>query len=302
MKIENLLVQHFYSAKEVTLQGVGTFKLSPDFVMPPENDKDLEIPDNAITFQYNSRATEDDALIGYIVRQTRKMKPLAAADLDSYLVLGKQFLNIGKPFRIEGLGMLLKNQLGEYEFTQGHSFHAKSEPAAPPTVKEKHEDEDISFASESKSSFSGRKGLLIAAIIVGLGMTGAAAWYFLTRNKNKPEQVTETPAVKPDSTQAIKPAADSLNSKADSATTTVPATINTGYTFKVVIKNYPSLLLAQKAFNRLTGYGHKLLLYTSDSVTYKVALPMNSPLSDTTRARDSVRQLLFGGNPYVELK
>lgn len=302
MKIENLLVQHFYSAKEVTLQGVGTFKLSPDFVMPPENDKDLEIPDNAITFQYNSRATEDDALIGYIVRQTRKMKPLAAADLDSYLVLGKQFLNIGKPFRIEGLGMLLKNQLGEYEFTQGHSFHAKSEPAAPPTVKEKHEDEDISFASESRSSLSGRKGLLIAAIIVGLGMTGAAAWYFLTRNKNKPEQVTETPAVKPDSTQAIKLAADSLNSKADSATTTVPATINTGYTFKVVIKNYPSLLLAQKAFNRLTGYGHKLLLYTSDSVTYKVALPMNSPLSDTTRARDSVRQLLFGGNPYVELK
>ncbi len=302
MKIENLLVQHFYSAKEVTLQGVGTFKLSPDFVMPPENDKDLEIPDNAITFQYNSRATEDDALIGYIVRQTRKMKPLAAADLDSYLVLGKQFLNIGKPFRIEGLGMLLKNQMGEYEFTQGHSFHAKPEPAAPPTVKEKHEDEDISFASESKSSFSGRKGLLIAAIIVGLGMTGAAAWYFLTRNKNKPEQVTETPAVKPDSTQAIKPAADSLNSKADSATTTAPATINTGYTFKVVIKNYPSLLLAQKAFNRLTGYGHKLLLYTSDSVTYKVALPMNSPLSDTTRARDSVRQLLFGGNPYVELK
>lgn len=302
MKIENLLVQHFYSAKEVTLQGVGTFKLSPDFVMPPENDKDLEIPDNAITFQYNSRATEDDALIGYIVRQTRKMKPLAAADLDSYLVLGKQFLNIGKPFRIEGLGMLLKNQLGEYEFTQGHSFHAKPEPAAPPTVKEKHEDEDISFASESRSSFSGRKGLLIAAIIVGLGMTGAAAWYFLNRNKNKPEQVTETPAVKPDSTQAIKPAADSLNSKADSATTTAPATINTGYTFKVVIKNYPSLLLAQKAFNRLTGYGHKLLLYTSDSVTYKVALPMNSPLSDTTRARDSVRQLLFGGNPYVELK
>ncbi len=302
MKIENLLVQHFYSAKEVTLQGVGTFKLSPDFVMPAENDKDLEIPDNAISFQCNSRATEDDALIGYIVQQTRKMKPLAAADLDSYLVLGKQFLNIGKPFKIEGLGMLLKNQQGEYEFTQGHSFHNKPEPAAPPTLKEKHDDEDISFASEGKSSVSSKKWLLIAAIIVGLGMTGAAAWYFLTKNKNKPEQITETPAVKPDSTQAVKPAADSLNSKADSATTTAPAATNTGYTYKIVIKNYPSLLLAQKAYDRLTGYGHKLLLYTSDSVTYKVALPMNSPLSDTTRARDSVRQLLFGGNPYVELK
>ncbi len=302
MKIENLLVQHFYNVKEVTLQGMGTFKLSPDFVLPPENDKDLEIPDNAISFQYNSRATEDDALIGYIVQQTRKMKPLAAADLDSYLVLGKQFLNIGKPFKIEGLGMLLKNQIGEYEFTQGHSFHANSESAAPPTLKEKHDDEDISFASKSKSAVSGKKWLLIAAIIVGLGMTGAAAWYFLTKNKNKPEQVTETPSVKPDSAQAVKPAADSLNRKADSAATTAPVIINAAYTFKIVIKNYPSLLLAQKAYDRLTGYGHKLLLYTSDSVTYKVALPMNSPLSDSTHARDSVRQLLFGGNPYVELK
>jgi hypothetical protein len=301
MKIEQLLVQHFYSAKEVTLQGVGTFTLSPDFVMPPENDKDLEIPDNAISFQYNSRAAEDEALIGYIVQQTRKMKPLASADLDSYLVLGKQFLNIGKPFKIEGLGMLLKNQQGEYEFTQGHAFHTKPEPAAPPTVKEKHEEEDISFASDSKSSPNGKKRLLIAAIIVGLGMTGAAAWYFLVKNKNKPEQVTETPAVKPDSSTAVKPAPDSLTRKADSATT-APVTNNADYTFKVVVKNYPSLLLAQKAYDRLTGYGHKLLLYTFDSVTYKVALPMKTPLSDTTRARDSVRQLLFGGNPYVELK
>ena len=74
MKIEQLLVQHFYNAGEVTLQGMGTFTLSPDFVMPKEQDKDLEIPSNAILFQYNSKATEDDGLINYIVEQTRKMK------------------------------------------------------------------------------------------------------------------------------------------------------------------------------------------------------------------------------------
>lgn len=99
MKIEQLLVQHFYKTREVTLQGIGTFSLSPDFVMPMENDKDASIPENAISFTYDSRAAEDDALINYIVEQTRKMKPLASADLDSYLVLGKQFLNIGKPFK-----------------------------------------------------------------------------------------------------------------------------------------------------------------------------------------------------------
>src|SRR6188508_2023303 len=107
MKIEQLLVQHFYNTGEVTLQGMGTFTLSPGFVAPKDNDKDVEIPDNAISFQYNPRATADEALVDHIVLQTRKMKALASADLDSYLVLGKQFLHIGKPFKIEGMGMLV---------------------------------------------------------------------------------------------------------------------------------------------------------------------------------------------------
>src|SRR6476619_97240 len=106
MKIEQLLVQHFYIAKQVTLQGIGTFTLSPDFIVPAETDKDIVLPENAVSFQYNPRATEDEALIDYIVQQTRKIKPLASADLESYLVLGKQFLNIGKPFKIEGVGIL----------------------------------------------------------------------------------------------------------------------------------------------------------------------------------------------------
>lgn len=303
MKIEQLLVQHFYNTKEVTLQGLGTFRLSPDFIMPPENDKELEIPANSISFEHNSRATEDDALINFIVQQTRKMKPLAAADLDSYLVLGKQFLNIGKPFKIEGLGLLMKSQQGEYEFTQGRSFQSKAE-AIPVDVKEKLEEDEISFASEGKSSFSPKKGLLIAAIVIGLGMIGITAWYFLVKNKdNKPEPVTETPAVKQDTPNVTKVNPDSSLKKTDSNSVTAPlATNNNDYTFKVVIKNYPSLFLAQKAYNRLSGYGHKLLLYTSDSVTFKVALPLYRPLADTTRAKDSVRLLLFGGNPYVELK
>ena len=70
MKIEQLLVQHFYNNREVTLQGMGTFTLSADFVMPKENDKDAEIPENAISFQYNAKAVADDGLIDYIVQQT----------------------------------------------------------------------------------------------------------------------------------------------------------------------------------------------------------------------------------------
>ncbi|MFN8244987.1 MAG: hypothetical protein U0T56_01200 [Ferruginibacter sp.] len=36
--------------------------------------------------------------------KTRKIKPLATSDLESFTMLGKQFMNIGKPLILEGLG------------------------------------------------------------------------------------------------------------------------------------------------------------------------------------------------------
>ena len=183
MKIEQLLVQHFYNTREITLQGMGTFELSPDFVLPMENDKDVVMPENAIRFHYNPKATEDDALIDFIVQQTRKIKPLASADLDSYLVLGKQFLNIGKPFKIEGIGILEKNMAGEFEFKQGHYSSSKME-AAPVTLKEKSE-EDISFAAtKPRPEGRGKKALLIVVSVLLLALIGWGAWYFLNRKKN----------------------------------------------------------------------------------------------------------------------
>ncbi|HMK05812.1 MAG TPA: hypothetical protein VK489_16540 [Ferruginibacter sp.] len=299
MKIEHLLVQHFYNNKEVTLQGMGTFKLSPDFVMPMETDKDAVMPENAISFQYNSRATEDDALINFIVQQTHKIKPLASADLDSYLALGKQFLNIGKPFMIEGLGLLEKNQLGEYQFSQGNVVSAKPEASA--TVKDKSEDADISFASERKASPVNKKAIWIVVAIIGIGMVAAAAWYFLTPKKETTEKIADIPVITQDTTTAVLP--DTTVKKTDSiATVTAPVSPGDDYSFKVVIKNYPSRQLAEKAYNRLTSYGHKLLMYTADSITYKVAMPFTRPLADTAVTKDSIRTKLFGGNPYIELK
>ncbi len=300
MKIEQLLVQHFYNTKTVTLQGIGTFTLSPDFIMPMDSDKDIVLPENAVSFKYNSRATEDESLIDYIVQQTRKIKPLASADLESYLMLGSQFLNIGKPMKIEGIGVLEKNQLGEYQFLQGQFINTKTEQAEI-KLKEKSR-EDISFGNEAKPA-ANKKTIAIVAAIVIVAFISLAAWYFFT---NKEDAVTESgveqtlPTVSPlQDTSKIDTNKIAAQLNPDSILPVTPQA--NGYTFKVVIKNYPSLFLAQKSYNRLTSYGYKLLLYTADSVIYKVAMPLTKPLVDTTRARDSVK-ILFGGKPYIEIK
>jgi hypothetical protein len=314
MKIDQLIVQHFYIAKQVTLLGIGTFKLSPDFVLPAENDKDIVLPDNAVSFEYNPRATEDEALVTYITQQTRKIKPLASADLESYIMLATQFLNIGKPLKIEGIGILEKNQLGEYLFSQGQFINTKTEQAEV-KLKEKSR-EDVSFNTETSSGINGKKVIAVLASIIAIAGIGFAAWYFLNNKQQTPvlpvvkdiiEQPQPVATVSIDTTNNDITKKDTtamlVTQKPDSVTQPQAPVVNTGsYTFKVVLKNYFTLAAAQKSFNRLTSYGHKLLLYTTDSVTYKVAMPFTRPLADTTYAKDSIRKNLFGGTPYIEIK
>ncbi len=310
MKIEQLLVQHFYHNREVNLQGMGTFTLSPDVIVPVENDKEVVMPENAISFQYNPKAGEDDSLIDFIVQQTRKIKPLASADLDSYLVLGKQFLNIGKPFKIEGMGTLEKNQQGEYEFRQGNFSNTKVE-AAPTAMKEKTEDDDISFAAIKNRPAGGKKFLLIAILILLLGLIGWAAWYFLhtrketpTEAKNDTTQTITTPIVTvQDTVDTIKPKKDSaiVPSPVVPPAVTPPAVSSgAGYNFMIVFKETNNKGAAIIKMNDLISRGHKVIMYTKDSVYYKLAEPFRRPLSDTARVKDSLNKYYYQGKAYVE--
>jgi hypothetical protein len=82
-------------------------------------------------------------------------------------------------------------------------------------------------------------------------------------------------------------------------TTLKPATNPDGYTFKVVIKEYNTKEAAEKAYTRLSSYGHFLLMYPRDSSTFVIAMPFKKPATDSLRTRDSIK-VLFGGKPYIE--
>jgi hypothetical protein len=308
MKIEQLLVQHFYIAKQVTLQGIGTFTLSPDFIVPADTDKDIILPENAVSFQFNPRATEDEALIDYIVQQTRKIKPLASADLESYLMLASQFLNIGKPMKIEGIGMLEKSQTGEYYFSPGEFVNTKVEDATV-QLKEKSR-EDISFANEAPSSpANGKKIVSILAVIIVLGAIGFAAWYFL-KKKNNTEPVAQQSTeqntaivpvpdtTKKDSSAMISKRPDSIAIQQPIANTPVDGT----YSFKIVFKETNNKAAAIDKMNTMKLRGHKVIMYTADSVTYKLAEPFTLPLSDTAKIKDSLNKYYYVGKAKVELK
>ena len=309
MKVEQFIVQYLYNNKSVSLPNIGIFKIAMGTILPNENDKDNTLPPGSIEFEYNAHAATDEGLINFIVGETRKIRSLATSDLESYILLTHQFLNLGKPTVIDGLGTLIKNQQGTYDFTQGLIVNPKLE-SKKVEVKEKIQ-EVISFSSPAKPAPS-KKGLMLALVAFFILSAGAALYYFLVYNENKTEPLaTETAAVvtanNTDSSIAVNPAlfdttSMAANLKDSLSTTNTVASLapNDGYTFKVRIKEYETKDAAERAYNRLTGYGHKLLVRMKVDGTYEVLMPFNTAISDTARAKDSVR-ILFGGKPVIAL-
>lgn len=309
MKVEQFIVQYLYNNKSVSLPNIGIFKIVMGTILPNENDKDNTLPPGSIEFEYNTHAETDEGLIDFIVGESRKIRSLATSDLESYILLSNQFLNLGKPMVIEGLGTLIKNQQGTYDFTQGLIVNPKLE-SKKVEVKEKLQ-EDISFSSPAKPAPS-KKGLMLVLLTLFALSTGAALYYFLVYNKNNTDPITtqtaavvaaedtassiaENPALF-DTTSIAANVKDSLPNT-NTVTSTAP---NDGYTFKVQIKEYETKDAADKSYNRLTGYGHKLLVRMKADGTYEVLMPFNTALSDTARAKDSVK-ILFGGKPVITL-
>src|ERR1700682_1288279 len=103
----------------MSLPGLGIFTLDQSVVLPEEQDRvQLSMP-NAVQFQNANIAAADKELIRYICEHTGKIKPLAISDLDSYLNLGTEMLNIGKPFYLEGIGTITRNKSGKFDFSPG---------------------------------------------------------------------------------------------------------------------------------------------------------------------------------------
>lgn len=300
LKIEQLIVQHLYNQKKVTLQGIGTISLNPAVALPSEGEKDFQMPDNAFSFEYNLKSGEDEPLINFIIQQTRKIRPLATADLESYSILSRQFLNIGKPMVIEGVGTIQKNQVGEYEFIPGHFITPKIEDQ-PKQVKDKAE-EEISFESESRPNH--RRRNMMIGFFISLAVLGSLGFYYLLEIRKSAPPVENEIVVVPltDTVKATTIKTDSVKpTPADTTLTPIsakPLAVADTSGFKIVIKDYPTQLAANKAFTKLTEYGHKVVIIQEDSSLYHLAMLFNTPLADSGRTTDSLRKF-FGGKPYV---
>ena len=119
MRLSSLFAKYLYQRKQLQLQGFGVFTIDPSIAITEFSDKNISAFIQQIRFAQKDVDKADEEFIDFIRTQTGKIKPLAESDLESFLSDAKILLNLGKPFHLEGIGFLLKNREGIYEFTAG---------------------------------------------------------------------------------------------------------------------------------------------------------------------------------------
>jgi hypothetical protein len=303
VKIEQAIVQYLYTTKKLTLEGIGTFLL---YNTPHESSdpaKPVSLPEKSIIFQYDPKAKEDPDLIDYIVEHTYKIKPLASSDLDSFLSLGRQFLNIGKPFVLQNLGTIDKLNSGELVFKQGHIVTQRVEPEKIKIEEPENAKEEENFFNEyrkERRSNSGPKVILAILLLAILGFLAWAVWHYGFSKTNEVESLksTEPIVLLTDSSQLKKDSIIIANTVLDSNNIRENHK-GDSVTFNIVVRRFRSKNAALARLNLLKSYHRNVIMYTTDSVIYKVAEPFTLPLSDTTKIIDSFKR--YYSKVYVEL-
>jgi hypothetical protein len=288
LKLAPILAQYLYDQKKLDLAGIGIFLLDPSL----RTESDARHASQGISFQYNPATKDDERLISYISLNTGKQKALATSDLSSYLELATQFLNIGKPFQIEGIGTLVKTKSG-LEFTADHVLTDKTKEA---NIKE------LSSTSTSDQSFTTYESLKphvekdmphknIFLVLLILVSTGIIIWagykmYKSRSSGNNDNSKTEVENKKDetvpatDSSQFVTRPVDTMRSVKPNENTS-PG----NYRFVIEVAN------KRRAFYRydmLKKGGLPIQMSTPDSITFKLFFVLAAKPADTGRISDSL--------------
>ena len=287
MKLAPLLAQYLYTNKRLDLPGIGSFLLDPSVNIEPGKPVNTE----AISFERKISVKEVPDLINFISANTGKMKALAAADLDSYLQLALQFLNIGNPFLLEGIGRLVKESSGQFVFLPGDTTQEKlKEYTAREISATSSAEESFNRYEDEKKKRDWKTPVTVFFLLAGIGLAIWAGYRISKKSTAGNKTVIENKK------EESFPVNDSVLFQKDSAIKPQQALTSGNYKFVLEIANRKR---AFERFEKLKSYQWNIQMETKDSVQYKLFVMIPAPITDTTRLSDSLTAL-NGRKVYIE--
>lgn len=287
-KFDTLISNYLYTNKKLDIEGIGSFWLDESFVLPPDAEKTAFFPLEGIHFRYDTKAETSQGLIDFIMQQSGKIRSLVKADFSSYVAEIKQYVNIGKPWAIEGIGTLQKNREGKFELIPGEAL---SERINMQYADETEEDEEPVRRRKWMVGFV--LILAIVAVVAGLGF-GVYVLFIKTTDTNTTEQVVD---VFPADDTAVA-STDTL-SRRDTMVATAPSD---SFNYRVIHEITMKRQRALTRTNQLNEFGLRSFLDSMkirDTLYYRMYIYKNILPADSVRVRDSL-SVYFGRRVRLE--
>ena len=291
---------YLYTNKRLDLPAIGTFLLDNSVIIEQENNRQSKnILLEGISFESNpSIKKPDDELIQYISSHSGRIKPLATADLDSFLGLAIQFINIGKPFLIDGIGSLAKNNSGGFTFSPGQVLTEKLNDYVAmdaPAIASREADNDYKrIFYPDKPTMQWKKPVAILLILLGIVLAIWGGYTIYKRTSEENDSVNNV-ATNNKINDPV-PLKDSVSLQKDSVIETVQKIANGNSKFVLEIADQKRAL---QRFDKLKKYQWDVQIETKDSLSYKIFMLLPVAAADTTRVLDSLSQLI-GKRVYIE--
>ncbi|HEX6181242.1 MAG TPA: hypothetical protein VFZ47_08325 [Chitinophagaceae bacterium] len=278
------------------LPGIGTFHYTANpnpNPNPNQQEQQLDIS-NDIRFDHSIIREPDESLIDYIKQKTGKIRPLALADLSSFIESGQQLINIGKPFFIEGIGTIQKTREGKHELVPYEL--AISNPRMEDYPKEattmaslsmKHPEKKRSVFEDEKYQPGAnplQKLLVVVLILGGLAVVVFGGYFLYNQTGGDPNPKQNDQQQVSDTTLHQK---DSIITPPDTTQATASYASLQPATYKFVLES-SGKKRALARYNLLKSYGMDIKMETKDSTSYKLFFILPATPNDTTRIKDSL--------------
>lgn len=266
------------------LPGLGNFIVDKNTKSLEETHHSKVSESLNIQFTHKKSVKLSDELIDYIKEKTGKLRPLAEADIYSYLDDVISYLNLGKSYHLEGIGTLHFLNDGTIDFTLGSPITEKIESKPSPIIEEKAKE----YSQTKPIQIPVKPILLGIAIIVGLGVTWWLVGLVLDAKKND----TPTPVI---ASQPVEPVIDTAAIRRDSIALAIAKEKEGKYKF--VLEETNRKTRALRRFAQVNEISPRIQMETADSVTFKIHVVLPATGKDTLRLRDSLNAWYYGTLP-----
>jgi hypothetical protein len=291
-KIAPCVATYLQQYNTLNLEGFGTFT-NENVNLNNEVDEKGNVL-NTVLFKFNPKVQTDETFIVHIKNETGKMRPLAIADIDTFVNTGKQLLNISKPFTIDGLGSIVRSSTGEYTFTLGNFEPPKinTETVKERNIsssKEKAKANELSYDTTYGNSLPNNKKLpkkIIGAIVFIslLGSLGFVLYKYVFSKMMETSKETVSTEIK----KEIK--TDTTTLTKINKTVAQPDSLGR-VDMKLVVRTTDSVGAYKRVgiFNNskidLLGYQNCTVVKDKATNNYQVVLLLKATLADTAALR-----------------